>query len=95
MLTAASRSLQATERGALLAGLLSMGMASGLRRQCAGRGCTGAIRIGVTGHRELDDPAAIEWERGRLVPEASISIPIEARSGPSRSRTLFVEKDDE
>ena len=53
------------------------------------------IRIGVTGHRELDDPAAIEWQRSRRVPEVSLSVPIEARSGRSRSRTLLVGKDDE
>lgn len=49
------------------------------------------IRIGVTGDRELGNPSAIEWQLGCLVPEVSI----EARSGPSRSRTLLIGKDDE
>jgi hypothetical protein len=51
------------------------------------------IRIGVTCYRELDDPAAIEWQRRRLVPE--VSIPMDARSGPIRLRTLLVWKDHE
>jgi len=32
------------------------------------------LRIGVTGDWKLNDPIAIEWQRGRLVSEVSISI---------------------
>src|ERR1035438_9526758 len=53
------------------------------------------IRIGVTGDRKLYDPVAIEWQRDRLVPGGSISMPIEARSPSSPVRTLLVGKDDE
>ena len=45
MLTAASRSLQATERAAGLAGSVFHGVTIGLRYQGPGRDCTGACRI--------------------------------------------------
>ena len=46
------------------------------------------IRIGAAGDRKLNGPVTIEWRWGRLVPEVSMSIPMEARSGPIRSRVL-------